>query len=373
VKNLFVYGTLAHLPLLNIVLGRGSEAGQADVATLADFTPFWVSGQAYPMLAAQKGATATGLLLTNLTDQDLARLDFYEGGFDYTLKPVTVKTPRGETSAEVYLPDQEPARGAAWRLSDWQAEWGAITVRAAEEVMAYFGQIATDELARRFAAIRRRAASYVRGQTEASRPTRYDRSDVTVTQKRLPYSNFYAVQEYDLQHRQFDGDTSPEMERAVFVACDAAIVLPYDPRRDCVLLVEQFRIGAYARGADQPWLLEPVAGHVDIGETPEQAAKRETLEEAGVELSSLIPICQAYPSPGDSTEFYHMYLGLCDLQGAGGTVAGVVSEQEDILCHILSFEELMAFVENGPGANVLPLVTAAYWLARNRDRVRQAA
>lgn len=369
-KTLFVYGTLTHIPLLEIVLGRGSDAGRITPATMPDFASYWVLGQAYPMITAQQGAAAAGLLLTNLTDQDLARLDFYEGGFDYTLKPVVVKTKSGDEPAEVYFPDQEPARGLAWNLVDWQAEWGAMTVRAAQEVMSYYGQITPQDLAQRFGSIRRRAASYVRAQAETVRAAAYSRADVTTVQKRIPYSHFYTVEEYDLQHRQFSGKTSPEMERAVFVACDVAIVLPYDPVRDCVLLVEQFRIGAYARGGNQPWLLEPVAGHVDIGETPAQAARRETLEEAGVNLTSVIPISQAYPSPGDSTEYYHIYLGLCDLDGAGGTVAGILSEDEDILCHIMSFEALMDLVENG-GANVLPLVTAAYWLARNRDRLRQ--
>lgn len=376
-KNLFFYGTLAHLPLLEVVLGRGFDPAQIETATLPDFTSFWVKDQSYPTLVAQKDAAAKGLLVKGLSDQDLARLDFYEGGFDYHLQKLPLKTRTGTTLAEVYFPNQEPPRGAPWQLADWQAIWGDVTVRAASEAMGYFGQISAAELAQRFEQIRRRAASYMMGQAETGREAMHSRDDVKVLAHRTPYSHFYTLQEYDLQHRQFNGETSPKMQRAVFTGFDAAIVLPYDPRRDCILLVEQFRIGAYARGSTQPWLLEPVAGHIDFGETPEQAAHRELQEEAGLQLQQLIPINQAYPSPGGSTDFFHIFLGLCDLSGAGGKTAGLQSEGEDIRSHVLSFEQAMEFAAGkgrfGGGANVLPLLTAIYWLALNRDRLRNDA
>lgn len=380
-KNLFFYGTLAYRPLLEIVLGRGLADGQTLAASLPKFASHWVADQAYPMLAPQTGdgaATGTkGLLLLDPTPTDIERLNFYEGGFEYTLRDVTVKTQHGAHLAQVYFPDHPLAKGPDWDLTGWVNQWGALTLHAAEEAMGYFGQISAQQLAARFGAIRLRAASYIRGQGQAGPQAVQGRGDVTVINKRMPYSNFYAVQEYDLRHRQFDGTTSPQMERGVFVTYDAAIVLPYDPLRDCVLLVEQFRIGVYARGAEKPWVLEPVAGHVDLNETPEQAAIRETMEEAGVPLSALIPITNAYASPGDSTEFFHIYLGLCDLGTAGGTTSGLVEEGEDIHSHILSFDELMEFVcggcEAAGGANILPLVTAVYWLAINRDRLRKGA
>lgn len=380
-KSLFFYGSLAHRPLLEVVLGRAVGAAEAKTASLADFASFWVKGQAYPMLLAHKGAVANGLLVSGLSPQDLARLDFYEGGFAYCLKPLMINTANGPEQADVYFPKDELSRGAPWHLPDWQAEWGDFTTRAATEAMGYFGQIDADELARRFAGIRRRAAAYIRGQAQSGRAGSLNRTDVTALQTRTPYSHFYTLQEYDLQHRQFSGEISGKIgapiERAVFTGFDAAIVLPYDPLRDCVLLIEQFRIGPYARGAQTPWLLEAVAGHIDTGETPEQAARREAQEEAGLDLQRLIPINQAYPSPGGSTEFYYIFLGLCDLSGAGGTTAGLADEHEDIHSHLLSFDDAMEFAAGrGPhqgGANVLPLITALYWLALNRDQLRKGA
>ena len=358
-------------------MGRTLGAGQAKAASLPDYASHWVAAQAYPMLVMHRGTNAVGLLVCDLTTTDIARLDFYEGGFGYTLRSVSVETANGAQQAQVYFPDHPLAKGDVWNLADWVADWGEMTLCAAHEAMGYFGQITADELTRRFETIRLRAASYQSGQAEVGRKALTNRRDVTVLAQRTPYSNFYTLQEFDLHHRRFDGGVSDQMERAAFIGFDAAIVLPYDPKRDCVLLIEQFRVGAYARGENQPWLLEAVAGHIDLGETPEQAAMREAQEEAGLQLQKLIPINQAYPSPGASTEYFHIFLGLCDLDGAGGTTAGLHSEQEDIHSHILTFDAAMELAAGkGPyrgGANVLPLITAIYWLAINRDRLRKDA
>jgi len=374
-ENLFFYGTLAHVPLLETVLGRTISDGQITPAVLPDHAVFQVSGAMHPLIVADDNATAKGLLVTGLTGDDLARLDFYEGGFDCDLCPRQVQTGQGAAMAQVYFPTVSQPHGAVWNLQQWQADWGDLTVLAAQEAMQYFGQITANELAQRFPAIRRRAASRLRGQADTRKPATWSprsRDDVSVRDSRMAYSNFYAMREFDIRFRQFNGEMSDVLDRASFIGFDVAIVLPYDPVLDRVLLVEQFRLGPYARGAQYPWVLEPVAGHIDLGETPEQAARRETVEEAGLALAELIPIAQTYPSPGASSEYYHIYLGICDLAGQGGTNRGEVEENEDIHSHILSYDQLMQFVDSGE-ANILPLVFAANWLARNRDRLRSGA
>jgi len=158
--------------------------------------------------------------------------------------------------------------------------------------------------------------------------------------------------------------------RAAFVSGDAVTVLPYDPKRDRVLVIEQFRVGPFARGDGQPWLLEAITGRIDPGETPEEAGRREAMEEAGLVLQALLPVAQYYSSPGAKSEFLHSFVALCDLPDDAAGVFGVRGEAEDIRGHLIGLDALMALVASGE-VNVGPLVLTALWLQREGPRLRR--
>lgn len=373
---LFVYGTLRHLPLLEQVVGHRVAPGQLAQAHLPDHLARWAEGQAFPILVAETGRQAEGLLLSGLDAADMARLNFYEGGFGYHLAVRQVQTAAGMTEAQVWFPDAglwQPA--APFDLADWQARWGAINVEAAAEMMDYFGQRDAGQIARMYPMIHARAASRVAARAAGLRPdpalpgSGMTRADVTPQGLARPYADFFAVEEHHLSFRRFDGVQSPVVKRAVFVASDAAILLPYDPVRDRVLLIEQFRAGPYARGDLSPWPLEPVAGRVDPGETPEQAARREAEEEAGLVLRHLERISSSYPSPGSTSEFFHIFVGLCELPDRSADLGGVATEDEDIRSHILPFAQFQDLLDRDL-LSVGPLVLAGHWLARHRTRLR---
>lgn len=371
--DLFVYGTLCHAPLRAAVLGR-DVAGLP--ATLADHAVHVAGGGAWPLILARPGARAAGLLLAGLTADDIARLDYYEGGFGYALAPVTVRTAAGDRAAQVYLPPAGgPAPGAPWDLAAWLRVWGPAAVATAADVMALMGERPADQVARRYANMLVRGASRVRAAADPA-PTALRRAcapgDVAVARRTQPYAHYFAVEEYDLAFRRFDGSLSPVVNRAVFVSGDAVTVLPYDPLRDRVLLVEQFRAGPYARGDRQPWQLEPIAGRIDPEETPEDCARREAQEEAGLSLGPLLHVASYYPSPGAKSEFLISYVAPCDLPDGTAIVGGVEGEAEDIRGHLLAFADLMALVASGEVANG-PLVLTALWLDRERPRLRAAA
>ena len=373
--SFFCYGTLRHLPLLKIVLGR--DLGTLDMAdaVLPDHAVYWAKDQTFPMIVAQAGAQAQGLLIRGLSDEDVARLDFYESGFDYDLSPVHVLPEGGDAEpAQVFFPDVslwEP--GAPWSLSAWEEGCGPLATTAAVEVMDYFGVKSDDAIGHMVPMIQARAAARLNAAkgTPVS-PSGLSRTDVRISEHRRAYADFFALDEYDLSFRRFDGSETGKVKRAVFVGGDAAIVLPYDPVRDVVLLVEQMRMGPLGRGDPDVWQLEPVAGRLDAGETPQETAYRETLEEAGVELQALESVADCYPSPGASSEFFYIYIGLADLPEKTTGTGGLDSENEDIRVHLVGFEALMAMLERGEIRNA-PLALAALWLARHRDRLRNTA
>lgn len=191
--------------------------------------------------------------------------------------------------------------------------------------------------------------------------------DVQVIDRAACFSGFYKLDRLRLRHRQFAGEMGPELSRELFVRHDAVCVLPYDPQRDCVVLIEQFRIGALDKSTN-PWLLELVAGLIDKDEVPEEVARREALEEANLPLGALWPITQYYPSPGGSDERVHLFVGRCDSAGAGG-VHGLAEEGEDIRVHVWPLEDALDAVKDGRIDNAASII-ALQWLALNRVEVR---
>jgi len=368
--DLFFYGTLRDPALLRCVLGRDIAMVPA---RLPGYRAVWAEGESFPMLIGDARARAKGVLARDLSAPDVARLDFYEGAFAYELRDLTVETASGPATAQVYFPHDAPWQpGADWDLEDWSETWGPLTLLAAGEVMRAYGRESAAELGQRFGIIRARAQSFIRAQARkraATLSAPLTRADIRVDRLDRPYEKFFGIEEYQTVFRRFDGQWSDPGQRAVFRAFDAVTVLPYDPVRDLVMLIEQVRMGPYAHGDPQPWLLEPIAGIVDAGETYEQTAHREAREEAHIELSALHHIAGYYPSPGGVAQFLVSYLGLADLDQNGRRSGGLDHEGEDIRNLLVPYNTLMAMLDSGELANA-PLILSVQWLARHRDRLR---
>jgi ADP-ribose pyrophosphatase len=192
--------------------------------------------------------------------------------------------------------------------------------------------------------------------------------DVEVLERTTPFQGYFRVDRYRVRYRLFRGGLSRPVEREVFERGHAVAVLPYDPVRDEVVLIEQFRIGPFANG-DRPWLIETVAGIIDAGEPPQEVAMRELKEEANLSTERpLVPIGRFYTSPGCSTETIQMYCALVDAAKAEG-FHGVAAEGEDIRIERRSLSEALGFLSQG-ALVAGPAVIALLWLALNRDRLR---
>jgi len=369
----FFCGTLRYLPLLAIILGRSVDG---EAAVLPGVALYWAKDGSFPVMTTEPAAEAEGIVLRGLSDIDAARLDFFEGGFGFQARPRQVRLADGQMlQAMVFGPtddDFEPGNGVRWLLADWQARYAAEFEATARDYLAQFGVKPPRAVAARFAQMMVRGASRMRATEAAPTLLRHhaQATDVDLAALREPYARFFAMEEFDLSFRRFDGSMSPKVTRAVFVACDAVTVLPYDAVRDRVLVIDQFRTGPYARGDGQPWQIEVIAGRIDAGETPEAAARREAEEEAGLKLGALLPVARYYPSPGCSSEFIYSFVALTDLPDDAAGVFGIAGEAEDIRGHLLGFDQLMALVGSGEISNAPTLLTA-YWLAQRRKDLRE--
>jgi ADP-ribose pyrophosphatase len=194
-----------------------------------------------------------------------------------------------------------------------------------------------------------------------------DHAEFEIIEKSTAYQGYFRIDRYRFRHRLFAGDWSGEIDREVFERGHAVGVLAYDPDRDAVILIEQFRIGAVAAGVPA-WQSEVIAGIIDEGETPEAVAHREAKEEAGCTIRDLVPICRYLVSPGGASETVQLYCGRVDSTGIGG-IHGLPEEHEDIRVEVVPFadarDRLLA-----AGFGNAPTIIALQWLILNRDALR---
>lgn len=330
--SLWVVGGLCHASLRLAVLGR-------DVAVTLGFAV---------------ANSVPGALLRDLSDSELTRLRGYATVIGAIWHDGPIETTVGQADALV----QDETRNVA-----------PEDVALAEHIMRLIGVVEPDQLSRRLGSLRVEAASRVRAGGTAHRGLRVGTGEVIEVARRVPHAGFFAVAEVVLSYRRFDGAMSGPLTREIFLAGDAVTVLPYDPVRDRVLLIEQMRMGPHGRGDALPWQLEAIAGRIDPGETPEDCARREAVEEAGLTLGALEKVAEYYPSPGALSEYLYSYVAPCDLPDAAAGVFGAAEEAEDIRGHLMGFEALMALVASGEVANA-PLLLTALWLQRERPRLR---
>lgn len=371
--HVFLYGTLRDAVLRARLLGRQPDFC---VGTLSDYVVLKQATSALPALVERPGGMTEGELLLDVSDADLARLDSYELPFDYNRISCHVNVAGAQLPAQVYLPTAGVAvSDVPWDMAAWDRQSGEITREMMIEIGHYDPPLDGAELARQWHMIALRAGVRLRARADKTPASmRYvpQAGDVEIV-KQLPLQGgFFKLNGFDVEHKTFRDKTAGPLRREVLVACDAAIVLPYDPKTDCVLLVEQMRMGPLIRGVPNPWVLEPVAGMVDGGETPLQAARRETMEEARLTDFSLEAMFSFYPSPGASTDYFYCYIALGDLPEPTTYLGGLVDEDEDLRLHILPFETAMALIDTGE-VNVGPLIAMLMWLARHRDRLQAAA
>jgi len=183
--------------------------------------------------------------------------------------------------------------------------------------------------------------------------------DVRLLDDQTIWSGHFSMRRLTLQHRRFAGGWSDPIVREVFERGDAVAVLPYDPKTDSLVMIEQFRPGAI-RGNESPWMLELIAGVVEVGEHDADVVHREAMEEAGCELTDLVPIATVFPSAGACTEQVRLFCGRVSKVPIG-SLHGLHEEGEDILVHSVSRADALRMLAENRIPNGHTLI-ALQWL-----------
>ena len=367
--DIFVFGTLRSDTLRKIVLGRDMSRDDVCTATIKDFRVYWAKEGPYPVMIPEPNSEAHGLVLKNLSETDVERLNYYELGFDYVLGQTLVDTHAGQIEVSAYFCNRsDMATTKLWSFDEWLSDHSEIQYLAAREFLDFFGTKFGDTAQVMYNSILKRAEVFV---SESSTPaTALEigpdmNTDIQVEDLKREYLGFFALNQVDLKYPFFDNSTSGLKSRTILMGSEASLILPYDPILDKVLLVEQFRIGPFCRGDKAPWVYEPVAGMIEFGEKPEDAAKREVFEEAGIQVTNLVKINSGYPNPGEATTYFYNYIGIVDLSDYSPGIYGIRDEGEDIRTHVIDFKEVLNWSISNK-LRVLPLNTMVLWLALNK-------
>lgn len=370
-KPYFFFGSLRDRALLEIVLDR--PVAEQDIATARaqGFATRCVVNEQYPVLNPVEGHSADGVVVQNLTTEDVARLEYFEET-EYGLGDITVDTASGPVDAVYFRATGKVGElETPWDYDVWWREDRAVAHEAARELMAHRGIIPPEDIETIWTGIMLRARMRVRAAAETPVTGRirsaYGPEDVDSVAVMRPYTLYFAIEDHHLRHRRFDGTMSDVIQRAVITSGDAVTVVPFDPRRERVMLIEQFRTPLYARGDANPWIIEAIAGRIDIDGTAEGAARREAEEEGGVALGRLEIASSYYPTPGFAAEHLTSFVGEADLSDAGGTF-GLAHEAEDIRAFTLPLDEALEGVASGE-INAGPAVLTLLWLQIHRERL----
>ncbi len=193
---------------------------------------------------------------------------------------------------------------------------------------------------------------------------------VDIRADEVVWSGRFPLQRVVFTYTRFDGMPSRELTWELWRRGRGVAMLPYDPWADRVALIEQFRLPVLAAGFP-PIETECVAGLLEAGEDPAEAALRETREEAGLDPDRIEAIGRYFLMQGGCDEMMHLYCGRTRLPeaGAGGT-HGLVAEGEDIRLLLMPTAEAFARLD----ANTITNATAAlclHWLRQHRERLRR--
>lgn len=186
----------------------------------------------------------------------------------------------------------------------------------------------------------------------------------------VAWAGRFPLQRVVFRFRRFDGAWSGALTWELWRRGGAVCVLPYDPWRDEVGLIEQFRLPALAAGLD-PMMIEAPAGLLEPGEDVTEAGARETREETGLAADRFEQVGRFLLMQGGCDEQCSFAVGRVRIpEGAAGE-HGLDSEHEATRLVVMPAEAAFAMLAENRIRNA-PTALVLLYLQLHRARLRAA-
>lgn len=178
---------------------------------------------------------------------------------------------------------------------------------------------------------------------------------------RLATARVYSgrVLNLDVDRVRFPDGSEGELEMVRHSGASAVVPFASDPEGDDpqLLLIRQYRYAA------ESYLYEIPAGRLDPGESPQECAVRELLEETGCTATRVEPLTSFYTTPGFTDERIHLFM-------ASGLTIGESRREADEFIEVvkLPLSQVLTMIERGEIVDgktlVAILFVAGYRLGR---------
>jgi nudix-type nucleoside diphosphatase (YffH/AdpP family) len=180
----------------------------------------------------------------------------------------------------------------------------------------------------------------------------------TILQEKIVFNNKLIIEEAKIRDDHQEEYTRHRVKRQ-----DASAVLLFNAVTHKIILTQQFRYPVADQVKED--LLEILAGKVDEGEDPLDAAIREAEEETGyaIQKGNIRFLLTCFASPGYSSERFHLYyatVSSTDRQSKGG---GLASEHESIQLIEVELEEFKKMIKDGRIQDAKTILAGLYALA----------
>lgn len=167
--------------------------------------------------------------------------------------------------------------------------------------------------------------------------------NIHVIKDKILSENYFLLRNMTYELTRRDGSVVRH-KREVYDRGNGATVLLYNPNKQSVVLVRQFRVATWVNGNSDGMLIETCAGLLD-NDAPEVCIRKEAIEETGYQVGEARKVFELYMSPGGVTELIHFFIAEYSEAQRANRGGGV--DDEDIEVLELPFVRALEMVANG--------------------------